>query len=92
MLGRVLGLDGFVGIITKAELKAFIHTIVMPLLFTYFFNNVLMGLGWILLLTVIYCVVHKNKKEEARVFFKMLSVVGLILLLISAIIFIFIIG
>ena len=64
MLTRILGLEETTGIFTEAEKKAFKNTILIPFILGFVFQNVLMGIGWVLLMTVIYSFIHKNKKEN----------------------------
>lgn len=71
----------------ESEYKAFTNSIIIPLILTLFSSNLLIGLSWILLVTVIYKFIHKNKTENAKVFFKFIKILTLIFL--SIIIFTF---
>ena len=57
-------------IFSEAEYKAFMNSVIIPIILTLLSSNLLIGLCWILLVTIIYKFIHKNKTENARVFFK----------------------
>ena len=61
-------------IFSEAEYKAFMNSVIIPIILTLLSSNLLIGLCWILLVTIIYKFIHKNKTENARVFFKFLKV------------------
>lgn len=67
-------------IFSEAEYKAFMNTVIIPIILTLLSSNLLIGLCWILLVTIIYKFIHKNKTENARVFFKFLKVLTLVFL------------
>ncbi len=60
-------------IFSEAEYKAFMNSVIIPIILTLLSSNLLIGLCWILLVTIIYKFIHKNKTENARVFFKFLK-------------------
>ena len=64
-------------IFSEAEYKAFMNSVIIPIILTLLSSNLLIGLCWILLVTIIYKFIHKNKTENARVFFKFLKVLTL---------------
>ena len=67
-------------IFSEAEYKAFMNSLIIPIILTLLSSNLLIGLCWILLVTIIYKFIHKNKTENARVFFKFLKVLTLVFL------------
>ncbi|WP_148624540.1 hypothetical protein [Aliarcobacter cryaerophilus] len=67
-------------IFSEAEYKAFMNSVIIPIILTLLSSNLLIGLYWILLVTIIYKFIHKNKTENARVFFKFLKVLTLVFL------------
>ena len=67
-------------IFSEAEYKAFMNSVIIPIILTLLSSNLLIGLCWILLVTIIYKFIHKNKTEKARVFFKFLKVLTLVFL------------
>ena len=67
-------------IFSEAEYKAFMNSVIIPIILTILSSNLLIGLCWILLVTIIYKFMHKNKTENARVFFKFLKVLTLVFL------------
>ena len=67
-------------IFSEAEYKAFMNSVIIPIILTLLSSNLLIGLCWILLVTIIYKFIHKNKTENARVFFKFLKVLTLVFL------------
>lgn len=67
-------------IFSEAEYKAFMNSVIIPIVLTLLSSNLLIGLCWILLVTIIYKFIHKNKTENARVFFKFLKVLTLVFL------------
>lgn len=73
-------------VFNEAEYKAILNIIIVPLILSLLWTNLLIGLCWILLVTIIYKFIRKDKTENAKVFFNFLKV--LILILISMIILI----
>ncbi|WP_141050949.1 hypothetical protein [Aliarcobacter cryaerophilus] len=67
-------------IFSEAEYKAFMNSVIIPIILTLLSSNLLIGLCWILLVTIIYKFINKNKTENARVFFKFLKVLTLVFL------------
>ena len=67
-------------IFSEAEYKAFMNSVIIPIILTILSSNLLIGLCWILLVTIIYKFINKNKTENARVFFKFLKVLTLVFL------------
>ena len=65
---------------TIAELKATLNAFLMPLLLIVLSNNILTGLCWVLLITVIYETIQKEKVENAKMFYMFLFVESGILL------------
>lgn len=70
-------------IFNEAEYKAILNSVLIPLILTLLTKNLLIGLCWILLVTIIYKFIQKNKTENAKVFFNFLKVQSLILLFIT---------
>lgn len=66
---------------SEAEIKATFNGIIIPLILTLFSKNLLIGLCWILLVTIIYKFIHKNKTENAKYFFKLLKLLTFIFIL-----------
>ena len=79
-------LDKICEYFTEAELKATLNAVLIPLLLIALSKNVLWGISWILLITVIYLSVQKNKVENAKLFFLFLQVETMILFSIGLII------
>ena len=67
-------------IFSEAEYKAFMNSVIIHIILTLLSSNLLIGLCWILLVTIIYKFIHKNKTENARVFFKFFKVLTLVFL------------
>jgi hypothetical protein len=67
-------------IFNEAEYKATLNSIIIPLILTLLTKNLLLGLCWILLVTIIYKFIQKNKTANAKVFFNFLKVQSLIFL------------
>ena len=67
-------------IFNEAEYKAILNSVLIPLILTLLTKNLLIGLCWILLVTIIYKLIQKNKTENAKVFFNFLKVQSLIFL------------
>lgn len=72
------------------ELKAVLNALVMPLFLMVLSKNILIGICWVLLITVIYKTVQKEKVENAKYFFRFLlaetvviCIIGFIVLLLS---------
>jgi hypothetical protein len=65
-------------VFNEAEYKAMLNSIVIPLILTILSDNLLIGLSWVLLVTIIYKFIHKNKVENAKAFFNFLKVLSLI--------------
>ena len=76
-------------IFSEAEYKAFMNSVIIPIILTLLSSNLLIGLCWILLVTIIYKFIHKNKTENARVFFKFLKVLTLVFLNTIVLIFLY---
>lgn len=70
-------------VFSEAESKAMLNSIIIPLILTLLSSNLLIGLCWVLLVTVIYKFIQKEKKENATIFFNFLKVLSLILLFIT---------
>ncbi|MCT7536566.1 hypothetical protein [Aliarcobacter butzleri] len=67
-------------VFSEAEYKAFSNCIIIPLILTLSSKNLLVGLCWVLFITIIYKFIHKNKTENAKVFFDLLKALSLILI------------
>lgn len=67
-------------VFSEAEYKAFSNCIIIPLILTLSSKNLLVGLCWVLFITIIYKFIHKNKTENAKAFFNLLKVLSLILI------------
>ncbi|MDN5051368.1 hypothetical protein PJV92_11530 [Aliarcobacter butzleri] len=67
-------------VFSEAEYKAISNCIIIPLILTLLTRNLLVGLCWVLFITIIYKFIHKNKTENAKVFFDLLKALSLILL------------
>lgn len=65
-------------IFNEAEYKAILNSVIIPLILTLLSKNLLIGLSWILLITIIYKFIQKKKAENAKVFFNFLKVLSLI--------------
>ncbi|MPL66172.1 hypothetical protein SDC9_11841 [bioreactor metagenome] len=65
-------------IFSEAEYKAISNCIIIPLILTLLTKNLLVGLCWVLFITIIYKFIHKNKTENAKAFFDLLKVLSLI--------------
>ena len=65
-------------VFNEAEYKAISNCIIIPLILTLLTKNLLVGLCWVLFITIIYKFIHKNKTENAKVFFNLLKVLSLI--------------
>ena len=70
-------------VFSEAEYKAISNCIILPLILTLLTKNLLVGLCWVLFITIIYKFIHKNKTENAKAFFNLLKVLSLILLFIT---------
>lgn len=70
-------------VFSEAESKAMLNSIIIPLILTLLSSNLLIGLCWVLLVTVIYKFIQKEKTENATMFFNFLKVLSLILLFIT---------
>lgn len=70
-------------VFSEAEYKAISNCIIIPLILTLLTKNLLVGLCWVLFITIIYKFIHKNKTENAKAFFNLLKVLSLILLFIT---------
>ncbi|MFX4277180.1 hypothetical protein ACOL3G_04745 [Aliarcobacter butzleri] len=70
-------------VFSEAEYKAISNCIIIPLILTLLTRNLLVGLCWVLFITIIYKFIHKNKTENAKAFFDLLKVLSLILLFIT---------
>jgi hypothetical protein len=67
-------------IFNEAEYKAILNSIVVPLILSLLCTNLLIGLSWVLLVTIIYKFIRKDKTENAKTFFNFLKVLTLILI------------
>ena len=65
---------------SEAESKATLNSVIIPLILTLLTKNLLIGLCWILFVTIIYKIIHKNKTENAKVFFDFLKILSVIFL------------
>lgn len=65
-------------VFNEAEYKAISNCIIIPLILTLLSKNLLVGLCWVLFITIIYKFIHKNKTENAKAFFNLLKVLSLI--------------
>ena len=70
-------------LLSEAESKAILNSIIIPLILTLLSSNLLIGLCWVLLVTVIYKFIQKEKTENATMFFNFLKVLSMILLFIT---------
>lgn len=70
-------------VFSEAESKAMLNSIIIPLILTLLSSNLLIGLCWVLLVTVIYKFIQKEKTENATMFFNFLKVLSMILLFIT---------
>lgn len=70
-------------VFSEAEYKAISNCIIIPLILNLLTKNLLVGLCWVLFITIIYKFIHKNKTENAKAFFNLLKVLSLILLFIT---------
>lgn len=67
-------------VFSEAEYKAISNCIIIPLILTLLTKNLLVGLCWVLFITIIYKFIHKNKTENTKAFFDLLKVLSLILI------------
>lgn len=67
-------------VFSEAEYKAISNCIIIPLILTLLTKNLLVGLCWVLFITIIYKFIHKNKTENAKAFFDLLKALSLILI------------
>ncbi|MDN5072402.1 hypothetical protein PJV94_06135 [Aliarcobacter butzleri] len=67
-------------VFSEAEYKAISNCIIIPLILTLLTKNLLVGLCWVLFITIIYKFIHKNKIENAKSFFDLLKVLSLTLI------------
>lgn len=65
-------------VFSEAEYKAISNCIIIPLILTLLTKNLLVGLCWVLFITIIYKFIHKNKTENTKAFFDLLKVLSLI--------------
>lgn len=65
-------------VFSEAEYKAISNCIIIPLILTLSSKNLLVGLCWVLFITIIYKFIHKNKTENAKAFFVLLKALSLI--------------
>jgi len=82
----------FLALFSESERKAILNTLLIPGLLLLFTSNLLISLCWVLLLTVIYLTVQKNKTENAKMFFIFLKYESLIMLFLTLASLIFIVG
>ena len=67
-------------LLSEAESKAILNSIIIPLILTLLSSNLLIGLCWVLLVTVIYKFIQKEKTENATMFFNFLKVLSLMII------------
>lgn len=67
-------------VFSEAETKAMLNSIIIPLILTLLSDNLLIGLCWVLLVTVIYKFIQKEKTENATMFFNFLKILSLVIL------------
>lgn len=67
-------------VFSEAESKAMLNSIIIPLILTLLSSNLLIGLCWVLLVTVIYKFIQKEKTENATMFFNFLKVLSLVII------------
>ena len=67
-------------VFSEAEYKAMLNSIIIPLILTLLSSNLLIGLCWVLLVTVIYKFIQKEKTENATMFFNFLKVLSLVII------------
>ena len=67
-------------VFSEAESKAILNSIIIPLILTLLSSNLLIGLCWVLLVTVIYKFIQKEKTENATMFFNFLKVLSLVII------------
>lgn len=75
-------------VFSEAESKAMLNSIIIPLILTLLSSNLLIGLCWVLLVTVIYKFIQKEKTENAAMFFTFLKVLSLVMIGIVVLIFV----
>ena len=66
-------LISMLSVFSQAEKKAIQNIIIVPLILLKISQNALVSFCWILMLVVVYLFIEKEKKENARVFFKYLK-------------------
>ncbi len=71
-------IDNGLTIFSKAEQRAGMNAIILPIIITLISSNILIGLCWILMVSVIYKFIQKEKIENAMIFFQFLKVISLI--------------
>lgn len=67
-------------VFSEVESKAMLNSIIIPLILTLISDNLLIGLSWVLLVTIIYKFIQKEKTENATMFFNFLKVLSLVIL------------
>lgn len=67
-------------VFSEAESKAMLNSIIIPLILTLLSSNLLIGLCWVLLVTVIYKFIQKEKTENVAMFFNFLKVLSLVII------------
>lgn len=67
-------------VFSEAESKAMLNSIIIPLILTLLSSNLLIGLCWVLLVTIIYKFIQKEKTENATIFFNFLKVLSLVII------------
>lgn len=72
---------------SSSEIKATVNSVIIPLILMLLSKNLLMGLCWIFLVTIIYTFVQKEKTENAKMFFHFLKIMTLIFIGIISIVF-----
>ena len=53
-------------IFSEAEYKAFMNSVIIPIILTLLSSNLLIGLCWILLVTIIYKFINKVRSSNKR--------------------------
>jgi len=77
------GIQG--NIFSKAQKKAFMNAFLIPLFLTIVDSNILLGLTYILFMSVVYLFIQKEKVENKTAFFVFLKYEVTIILLFTAV-------
>lgn len=67
-----------ISIFSDAEIKATLHTIIIPFILTMITTNIAFGICWVLMMSVIYKFIQKQKVENAEMFFHFLKILIMI--------------